>query len=343
MDARGEFAAALLDASARALAAGAAARFRSGAEGGIGGTPFGELVAEATARLTSLAEALATGRPEVWRLDVEWLRETHVARGVPACRLPGVLAGLRDELAEALPAGARERACVLLEESIAGLAEARPPAAIPRAPDGELARALLGASLAGRRAEAERVAAGALAAGASVAELHAALERVQAELGRRWQAGEIGVAEEHLGSRVTEAVLHLVRERAPRAQERGRTALTASVAGNLHDIGARMVADRFELAGWRSLFLGADTPAGDLGRALEDLGPDLVALSVGLGTQLRAAAGLVAAVRARTAAVVLVGGRPFRAIPDLWRDVGADGAAPDAAGAVEAGERLVGR
>jgi methanogenic corrinoid protein MtbC1 len=38
---------------------------------------------------------------------------------------------------------------------------------------------------------------------------------------------------------------------------------------------------------------------------------------------------------------VLIGGSAFRARPDLWVDIGADGFAPDLSGAVEVAERLM--
>ena len=118
--------------------------------------------------------------------------------------------------------------------------------------------------------------------------------------------------------------------------------LTASVSGNLHDIGARIVADHFEMEGWRSLFLGANTPVGDLVQAVEDFEPDLVALSVGLASHVRATAETIAALRERFPdRPILVGGRPFELVPDLWKDVGADGCAADAAAAVQVGARLV--
>ena len=42
----------------------------------------------------------------------------------------------------------------------------------------------------------------------------------------------------------------------------------AAVAGNQHDIGLHAVADFFEMAGWRSILLGADVPAADLAQDL---------------------------------------------------------------------------
>ena len=161
-------------------------------------------------------------------------------------------------------------------------------------------------------------------------------------MGRMWQVGDVDVAEEHLGSRIVEEALILLRARMPRVEENGHSVLVASVRGTLHDIGGRMVADHFEMAGWRSVFLGADTPTDDLVAAVEHFDIDLVALSAGLGLNIRATAEVVAAIRARRADLpVIVGGRPFSLLQELWQTVGADGSAPDAASAVREAEKLV--
>jgi methanogenic corrinoid protein MtbC1 len=82
-----------------------------------------------------------------------------------------------------------------------------------------------------------------------------------------------------------------------RAPRKGKLVLLASVPGNLHDLGARMVSDQLDLDGFQVAFLGANTPARDLALAARDLHPDLIALSVQLGSQLRGAAALVALLR----------------------------------------------
>ena len=46
-----------------------------------------------------------------------------------------------------------------------------------------------------------------------------------------------------------------------------------------HDLGLRMVADRFDMAGWTTYFLGADTPVDEIADAAARLGVDAVVLS----------------------------------------------------------------
>ena len=106
------------------------------------------------------------------------------------------------------------------------------------------------------------------------------------------------------------------------------------VQAYVEDIGARMVSDHFEMAGWDSIFLGADTPSDALVRVISDFGADLVAVSSGLGINVRATAALVKAIHASGDVPVLVGGLPFLAVPGLWKDVGADASADNPGAAV---------
>jgi methanogenic corrinoid protein MtbC1 len=355
MERDGNFVASILEASARALAAGALQRLPDSADGptAVELWGFADALADAELRLRSLANALAVGRPELFALDVQWLREVHAARGLEPQVLDSTLRALRAELEESLPAGARELAgrYLALGERAAGEQTAAPApaggAAAAQEPHAALARTLLEHLIEGRRREAEELVLGALDGGLGLGPLHdQVIGAAQRELGQRWQAGTMDVATEHHVSRSIQDLLVLLRARAsgPRAPAAaaGRV-IVASVAGNLHDIGARMVADHFELAGFETRFLGADTPAADLARAAEAFGADLLALSVGRGADVRSAARAIDAVRAACPELpVLVGGAPFQAIEGLWRDVGADACAADAEGAVREARRLLG-
>ena len=67
-------------------------------------------------------------------------------------------------------------------------------------------------------------------------------------------------------------------------------------------------------------------------------------ISVTIPFHLRALRELVTMVRNTPACAkvkVLVGGYPFRAVPDLWRKMGADGSAPDAQLAIAAASQLL--
>jgi methanogenic corrinoid protein MtbC1 len=117
----------------------------------------------------------------------------------------------------------------------------------------------------------------------------------------------------------------------------GRGVVVACVSGDLHEVGARMVGDFFELAGWDNYFCGANTPHAAIVQTVAERRPDVLALSVSMGSHLHVAQNLIDAVRADprcTWVRILVGGRPFNVDPSLWRTIGADGSAADAEAAV---------
>jgi methanogenic corrinoid protein MtbC1 len=203
----------------------------------------------------------------------------------------------------------------------------------------------LEALLQGKGRRAEEIVAGSAAGGVPVAELYQdVLAPAQNEIGRLWHAGEISVADEHFATSITESAMAMLRRASPAAAPRGRRVVASSVAGDLHAIGVRMVADFFEMDGWEAIYLGANTPAADVVETLREHGAHLLAAGASSFLLLRAMIDLVHAVRAdeRLARVpVIVGGAPFLAIPGLWRDVGADGSAPTAPEAVALGNRLI--
>ena len=107
-------------------------------------------------------------------------------------------------------------------------------------------------------------------------------------------------------------------------------------------IGVRMVSDFFEMEGWDTFYLGANTPKPDLLRTLAQRRADVLAVSATMTFHVRAVVDLIDSVRAEYGDTikVLVGGYPFNVDPDLWRRFGADGCAPNALEAVALAERL---
>ena len=113
--------------------------------------------------------------------------------------------------------------------------------------------------------------------------LYSMLSGLMAELGLSWQTGSTPVWEEHLVSSVArtivEALYPTVRERAATVPRRGLTVVLACPQDESHDLGLRMLCDRFDLAGWDTHLLGADTPTGEIAAAAEALAADLIVLS----------------------------------------------------------------
>jgi methanogenic corrinoid protein MtbC1 len=353
LDAHGQFVAGLLLSARKAHAAGVVLRANSADPRlleAFGPSGFADLQTHAEGLIEHMAQALTVGQPALYAHQAGWLKQAFAARGSPLDALRRLLVAIRDEVGEELPAEARAVAVACAEAGLRHFEAA--PAETPSPLEGagshvELARRYLLCVLEGRRLDAIALAEQALASGLGVTELYTqVLGRAQIEIGRMWQRGEIHVAEEHLSSRITEQVMAIVNARMPRKPRNGRRVLITSANGDLHDIGLRMVADHFEMAGWEVVFLGASTPAEDVAAAVHDFEVDLVAVAAKLVLHVRATAEMVAAVRAATPGrrlPILVGGTPFQVAPDLWRVLGADGCAGSAVEAVQVGERLTAR
>ena len=98
-----------------------------------------------------------------------------------------------------------------------------------------------------------------------------------AELGARWEAGTIDVAQEHFAS-------NLLRHRLAGlalgwGQGVGPRAVLACPQGELHDLPLMVFGIMLHRCGWRVTFLGNNTPVSDLDSAVHHLEPQVVVLS----------------------------------------------------------------
>jgi methanogenic corrinoid protein MtbC1 len=178
------------------------------------------------------------------------------------------------------------------------------------------------------RRAAARQALGLLEAGVAAQDLvQGLLGPAQVEVGRRWEANQWSVADEHAATAITDAVLGALEWRIEVAEDQGHVVVTCA-EGEWHSLPARMAADVLRSHGWQVTFLGASTPADHLHRLLAEVGAVAVVIScsvpIFLGGALRSVQG------AQSAEVpVLVGGRAFGPDDLRARRLGADGWAPD--------------
>jgi methanogenic corrinoid protein MtbC1 len=103
------------------------------------------------------------------------------------------------------------------------------------------------------------------------------------ETGNAWQEGDVEVWEEHLATQIARTIVEALYPRVvadrPEPARDARSALFACPPEEYHDIGLRMLADRFELAGWRVVYLGSNTPGEQVIEAARDLDVDAVVMS----------------------------------------------------------------
>jgi len=99
------------------------------------------------------------------------------------------------------------------------------------------------------------------------------------EIGARWESGRLSVAAEHMATFVAGSLLGGAFRTAPPAP-RGRPILFTTPAGERHEFGALVAALVAASAGAEAVYLGVDLPAGEVARAVDQLGARAVALSV---------------------------------------------------------------
>ncbi|OJH40899.1 cobalamin B12-binding domain-containing protein [Cystobacter ferrugineus] len=170
-----------------------------------------------------------------------------------------------------------------------------------------------------------------LARGASVTDLQCqVIQAAQRELGRLWQQGHIGIAQEHRATSISQVALAHLFSRAQPAPARGMSVAVACVEGELHEMPARLLSDFLELAGFTVIHLGANLPTDGLVSLLEREPPDVLALSVTMLFNIPALRRAVAEVRGRLgpALPILVGGLAINAHPGLVEELGVASAGP---------------
>lgn len=346
MSDRDTFAAEILETSATALASAANAALQEKLAGTARQTAAWKT--HLTQRILELAAAVRVSDPALFTRRVEWTRRAYKARGSDESELSASLESLRDASRQELP---KEVIAViqptidLAIEALSKPIEAVPDTIDPATDTGRLALEYMKTCLEGRTEAAIELVMAAI--GRNLTPESALLDVLipaQHETGQLWHTGEVSIAEEHLVSETTRQLIAIiVREHAPKPGD-GRLMLAASVAGNAHDIGLRIVSELYRLAGWRCLFLGANVPSAEIARAVGAFDVDLVLLNAAMATQLKEVGETIDAIRETGPAVkILVGGHAFEDSPELWRKLGADGFARDAASAVEAGAALLER
>jgi len=99
-----------------------------------------------------------------------------------------------------------------------------------------------------------------------------------AELGARWECGDVSVLEEHVASERLSRALAQISDALP-VSERGPVCLLACAEGDDHTLGLSLAELCLREAGWATLWAGRRTPVADLVGVVERGEAGMVALS----------------------------------------------------------------
>ncbi len=296
--------------------------------------------------LAYLAEAVATADLSLFLEYLQWCKVFFTGLRFPEEAIRVTFECMRKLLQEQLPV---ELSPIVTEYLDTGLTHlAHMPAALPSfipddAPLVDMSRLYLGALLRGDRAEASRLILHAIEHGTAIKDIYLHIfQSSQLEIGRLWQTNQISVAQEHYCTAATQMIMSQLYPYLFSNKKNGRKMVVACVGEELHEIGARIVADFFELDGWDTYFLGANVPTDSILRTLAERNANLLAISATITPHVRSVSALIERVRANQGSPVkiMVGGYPFNVMPTLWQHVGADGYARNAEEAIMVGNQL---
>ena len=298
--------------------------------------------------LDYLRDALLAKEPKLFENYVAWVAVLFDGLGFDSQTTAYTLQALQEVLEERLSPELIAPVRAMLGHGIA-LAQAgvATPEAYVHADSnlGDLAQTYLDALLLGHRQVALRQIMEAVQGGVPVRDVYLhVFQPVQHEIGRLWQINQITVAQEHYCTAATQLImsqLYPIVFSTPRCDHR---MVATCVGGELHEIGVRMVADFFEMAGWDTYYLGANMPVSSVLSAIETNRAEVLAISATMSRHVEGVAELIQGVRASRAGQevrILTGGHPFNLSADLWHTVGADATARDAQAAIDTATELI--
>ncbi|MFZ0312530.1 MAG: B12-binding domain-containing protein [Candidatus Korobacteraceae bacterium] len=296
--------------------------------------------ADACFHIEFLAGAIEADSPQAFADYSRWTARMLASRGIPAHTLEENLAQLEKHLSTALlPNEATTVSTFLARGREACLQPDSPPGVQPPGSRLQLTRdVFLAALLGGQRQAALGIVEEALRSGHSILDVYVdvfteSLYRV----GDLWEQNKISVAQEHLATSITQyAIAALYRQMVPAQVKRGSMVVTG-VAGELHQIGANIVADAMEAEGWTVRFLGTNLPHSSILTTVRDISANVLCISTTILSNLPSVVALMETVRSQlqdqTPKIVL-GGAAYRMATHFASEVGATAVVTDLRGAL---------
>lgn len=163
--------------------------------------------------------------------------------------------------------------------------------------------------ISGNRIACSEITADLIKKGITLKELYVDLfQRAMYEVGSLWEENTITPAVEHMATGITEYCMSLSYPLIFGAEHKNKTAVISCLANEFHQIGAKMVADIFEMNGWHGYFLGANTPVENLITLIKDKKPNVLGLSISIYFNMPKLINTVKRIRQEFADLVILAG-----------------------------------
>lgn len=297
-----------------------------------------------------LGDAMLADSGQLFTDYLEWISSVLQQAGVKQESLQALLDCMYTALALALPAEVSDAAIDFARNSVKNVqfsATTPTESYIDESTKlGRLAREFHNLLLRGERHAASTLITNAAEAGTPVADIYLdVFQASQYEIGRLWQRNEISVAQEHFCTAATQMIMSQLYPHIFRGERSGHNLVATCVTEDMHEIGIRMVCDFYEMEGWDTFYLGANTPLDAILATVQTHNADILAISATIGTHISRVRDIITAIRANADCAsthILVGGLPFLVDQELWHKLGADGCARNARDAVRLGTKLAG-
>jgi len=160
----------------------------------------------------------------------------------------------------------------------------------------------------------------------------------QWEIGSLWQSNKITVAMEHYCTAATQFIMSRLYDHIFSTEKNGLSMVATSVSGELHELGIRMVSDFFEMEGWHTYYLGANSTKEGILDMIKECNADILAISATMYYHIPQVNELISFVRNSKEIEklkIMVGGKAFNMNKNLWKETKADIYATDAQDAIE--------
>ena len=162
-------------------------------------------------------------------------------------------------------------------------------------------------------------------------------------VGARFKVNDMYVPEVLMSAAAMKTGVALVKPLLKSGEETTKgTVIIGTVTGDLHDIGKSLVGMMLECSGYAVVDLGVDVSGDDFVAAVKANDAGVVALSCMLTTtmlQMKTTIEILAAQGVRKAVKIIIGGAPIT--QEFSDNIGSDGYATDAAGAVDLVTKLL--
>jgi len=298
--------------------------------------------------LSFLAEAVWANQPVLFEEFISWLKTFLTSVRVPMKDVAESLELINKRIQEKCTPEEKHIVDSILQKAIVIVLSEQQRISIPAMGNNlkPLAQQYLDNLLRGNRSVSLSLIMNEIAGGAHVKDIYTnVFQPVQYEIGRLWQTNEISVAQEHYCTAATQLVMSQLYPYLFTGQKKDRRLVTTCVSGELHEMGARMVTDFFEMNGWDTFYLGANMPIEGVVQFLIETKPQCLAISATMTFHVSSVEEMIRKIRLDPGVSadlkILVGGYPFKVAAGLWESVGADGFAIDANDAIALADKLI--